>query len=236
MTSTNRLLLVEDERHLAVGLKINFEFEGFQVDIASTAREARGFLASGQSYAAIILDVSLPDEDGFSLCRQIRSAGDFIPVLMLTARQLAEDRVQGLESGADDYLTKPFDLDELIARVRSMLRRQAWNVSQKSAQPNCLEFGDARIDFDRHEAWMKGEQVKVTALELSLLRYFAINHGRALSRQELLEKVWKLGNYPNTRTVDNFVMRLRRQFEPDPSEPVYFLSVRGMGYKFSLGK
>ena len=231
---TSRLLIVEDERHLATGLKLNFEFEGFEVELAGTAREAAQKMADPRPFHAIVLDVSLPDTDGFELCRRIRRAGDFTPVIMLTARTLAEDRVTGLESGADDYLTKPFELDELLARVRSLLRRQRWEAARQ--QPGQiaheLRFGDAVIDFDRHEVSVRGESVRLTSLELDLVRYFAQHAERVLSREELLASVWKLQNYPNTRTVDNFVMRLRRHFERDPSEPEHFLSVRGAGYRF----
>ena len=228
-----RLLVVEDERHLAAGLKLNFEFEGFHVDIAATAREAAGLLARPEPYAAIILDVTLPDTDGFTLCRRIRASGNFTPVIMLTARTRAEDRVEGLEAGADDYLGKPFELDELIARVRSQLRRRPWDAARgQTIDHQHLRFGRAQIDFARHEATVDGEPVKLTNLELELLRYFASHPERVISRDELLEQVWKLPNYPNTRTVDNFVLRLRRHFEVDPAQPVHFLSVRGAGYRF----
>ena len=136
----------------AAGLKLNFELEGYAVDVARTAREAAGLLAREEPYAAIILDVTLPDRDGFSLCRRLRSAGNLTPVIMLTARSLAQDRVQGLEAGADDYLTKPFDLDELLARVRSMLRRQVWEANRAGAKSTALQFGRARVGFDTHEA------------------------------------------------------------------------------------
>ncbi|MDG1484121.1 MAG: response regulator transcription factor [Myxococcota bacterium] len=226
-----RLLIVEDEPHLSAGLKLNFEFEGFEVDNAATAREAVALLAGAKGYDAIILDVTLPDSDGFTLCKRLRAAGNFTPVIMLTARTQASDRVTGLESGADDYLTKPFDLDELIARVRSMLRRLSWE-RRAPVVTSSYTFGGAEIDFERHEATMDGKPLKLTSLELDLLRYFVQNAERVISRTELLEKVWKLPNYPNTRTVDNFVMRLRRHFEASPSNPVYFRSVRGAGYKF----
>lgn len=231
--TTPRLLVVEDEHHLATGLKLNFEFEGFEVDIAGTAREAAALLARPDPYAAIILDVTLPDTDGFTLCRRIRSSGNYTPVIMLTARTRAEDRVLGLESGADDYLGKPFELDELLARVRSQLRRRQWDAAGGPViEHSTLRFGEAEIDFDRHEATMRGEPVKLTNLELELIRYFAGNPERVISRDELLERVWKLRNYPNTRTVDNFVLRLRRHFELDPARPVHFVSVRGAGYRF----
>jgi len=228
-----RLLIVEDEDHLAAGLKLNLELEGYRVDVAATAKEAGQRLLDPAGYDAIVLDVMLPDVNGFELCRKFREAGNFIPVIMLTARSSPEDRVLGLEAGADDYLVKPFELEELLARVRSVLRRQRWEqVSGNQAKATTLSFGEARINFDTHEVIVAGEAAQLTQLELDLLRYFAENAGRVLSRTELLERVWKLRNYGNTRTVDNFISRLRRRFEPDPSSPTHFLSVRGAGYKF----
>ncbi len=231
-----RLLVVDDEQHLLAGLRLNFELEGYTVDTAATAREAAALLAGRKPYSAIVLDVTLPDTDGFELCRRMRQAGNLTPVIMLTARTLARDRVTGLEVGADDYLTKPFDLDELLARVRSLLRRQRWEARRVGPSPgSALRFGRATVDFDSHEVEVGGEELKLTALELDLLRYFAQNAERVLSREELLTQVWKLRDYPNTRTVDNFVLRLRKHFEPDPAEPVHFLSIRGAGYKFVPG-
>jgi DNA-binding response OmpR family regulator len=231
-----RLLVVDDEQHLLAGLRLNFELEGYTVDTAATAREAAALLAGRKPYSAIVLDVTLPDTDGFELCRRMRQAGNLTPVIMLTARNLARDRVTGLEVGADDYLTKPFDLDELLARVRSLLRRQRWEARRVGASPgSALRFGRATVDFDSHEVEVGGEELKLTALELDLLRYFAQNAERVLSREELLTQVWKLRDYPNTRTVDNFVLRLRKHFEPDPADPVHFLSIRGAGYKFVPG-
>ncbi len=232
-TRAQRLLIVEDEEHLAAGLKLNLELEGYRVDVAATAKEAGQRLLDPSGYDAIVLDVMLPDVNGFDLCRKFREAGNFIPVIMLTARSSPEDRVLGLEAGADDYLVKPFELGELLARVRSVLRRQRWEqTSGSNAKASTLAFGNAEINFDTHEVTVQGEPVQLTQLELDLLRYFAENAGRVLSRTELLERVWKLRNYGNTRTVDNFISRLRRRFEDDPSSPTHFLSVRGAGYKF----
>ncbi len=227
-----KLLVVEDEEHLAAGLKLNLELEGYRVDVANNAREAGELLLKPEAYDAIVLDVMLPDVNGFELCRRLRDAGNFIPVIMLTARSAAEDRVKGLEVGADDYMVKPFELGELLARVRSMLRRRRWEKEGRTRQNSVLEFGAVRVDFDTHEVTVEDEPAKLTQLEIDLLRYFSENPGRVLSRTELLEKVWKLRNYSNTRTVDNFISRLRRRFEADPSSPVYFVSVRGAGYKF----
>jgi DNA-binding response OmpR family regulator len=226
-----RLLVVEDEENLAAGLKLNFELEGYQVAVAGTAREAGNLLLS-EGYDAIILDVMLPDIDGFKLCQKLRDSGNVTPVLMLTARGGVEDRVEGLNVGADDYLTKPFELSELIARVRSLIRRRGWERATEVESPTKLRLGDATIDFDKLHADVGGEQAHLTKLEFDLLQYFAGNPDRVLSREELQREVWKLQDYPNRRMVDNFIMRLRRHFEPDPSNPRYFLSVRGAGYKF----
>jgi len=227
-----RLLVVEDEAHLAAGLKLNLELEGYRVDVAPSAREAGQRLLSSEGYDALVLDVMLPDMNGFELCKRLRDSGNFVPVLMLTARASADDRVRGLEAGADDYLVKPFELTELLARVRSMLRRRNWERDGGGRRQALLEFDHVRADFDTHEVTVHGEAVKLTQLELDLLRYFAENPGRVLSRKELLEKVWKLRNYGEARTVDNFISRLRRVLEKNPKSPRYLLSVRGAGYRF----
>ena len=227
-----RILVVEDERHLSSGLKLNFELEGFVVDVAETARAAGNFLVRAGRYDAILLDIMLPDLDGFALCQKLRAAGNFTPVIMLTVRGSAADRVRGLEVGADDYVAKPFDLKELIARVRSVLRRRGWDQEGAALPSRELAFGRARINFDSHDVVVAGKAVALTQLEIDLLGYFADNAGRVVSRAELLEKVWKLRNAPNTRSVDNFIGRLRKHFEADPERPVHFVSVRGAGYKF----
>ncbi len=227
-----RILVVEDEQHLAAGLKLNFELEAYAADVATSAREAEELLTRAV-YDVLVLDVMLPDTSGFELCRDLRERGDFTPVLMLTALDSTEDRVMGLEVGADDYLVKPFELSELLARVRSLLRRRVWERQHVTeAGGATFAFGGAVVDWERQEARMNGQEVRLTRLEFDLLRYFAEHPGRVLSRQELQERVWKLANYPNTRMVDNFIMRLRRHFEADPANPVHFVSVRGLGYKF----
>jgi two-component system OmpR family response regulator len=228
------LLVVEDEDHIAAALKLNFELESYDVDVAKSGQEAGQLLLRPQPYDAIILDVMLPDIDGFSLCEKLRDAGNVTPILMLTARHAVDDRVQGIEAGADDYLTKPFELAELLARVRSLLRRRSWerDASTEPGAHSVLRFGEAEVNFDTQEASLAGEEVHLTKLEFDLLRYFANNPGRVLSRGELQENVWKLRGDGSTRSVDNFVMRLRRHFEPNPAKPAFFLSVRGSGYKF----
>ena len=230
-----RILVVEDESHLAAGLKLNLELEGFSVDVAESARSAAQYFARPHAYAAIILDIMLPDLDGFELCRRLRDSGNYTPVIMLTARSAPEDRVRGLEVGADDYLVKPFDVNELLARIQSLIRRQRWVAADGPQSPSTsemLQFGNVQVDFDAPKVTVDGKVCSLTRLELDLLRYFSERPDRVLSREELLENVWHLRNYPNTRTVDNFVLRLRKYFEPDPSSPVHFLSIRGSGYRF----
>lgn len=228
----SRILVVEDESHLASGLQLNLELEGFEVVCTATARDAMAAILDSQdAFDAIVLDVMLPDVDGFEVCRRLRRAGNLTPVLMLTARAAAADRVEGLDAGADDYLVKPFELGELLARVRSLLRRRHWD-SQPSDAPASFGFGRVHVDFRTRSAYVDQELVPLTHLEFELLSYFIEHRERVIPRDELLEKVWKLQSAPNTRTVDNFIVRLRRYFEPDPRRPVHFLSRRGAGYRF----
>ncbi len=227
-----KLLLVEDEDHLAAGLKLNFELEGFEVDIARTGREA-GALLLQPDYDIMVLDVMLPDISGLTLCRSVRDTGNTTPILMLTAKASLDDRVEGLNAGADDYLTKPFELEELLARVRSMLRRADWEKKEEPRPTtSSVRVAGAVVDFERHTAERDGKALHLTKLEFDLLHYFVENPERVLSREELQQEVWKLRDYPNRRMVDNFIMRLRRHFEPNPQAPKMFVSVRGAGYKF----
>jgi DNA-binding response OmpR family regulator len=227
------VLVVEDEAHLAAGLKLNLELDGYRVVVARSVREAGAQLLQAAPNL-ILLDVMLPDGDGYSFCKQLRDSGQYLPVIMLTARSAAEERVRGLDSGADDYMPKPFELPELLARVRSALRRSGWRQTDAPAEAplGTLKFGDAVINFDTHEATAAGTPVRLTQLELDLIQYFAQNPGRVLSREELLERVWKLRNAPNTRSVDNFIVRLRKYFEREPDKPAHFVSHRGAGYRF----
>ena len=228
------VLVVEDEAHLAAGLKLNLELDGYRVVVARSLREAATQLLQAAPIDLILLDVMLPDGESYGFCKQLRDSGQYVPVIMLTARSAAEERVRGLDSGADDYMPKPFVLPELLARVRSALRRSGWRQQDAPFEETrgALRFGTAQVNFDTHEATADGKPVRMTQLELDLLYYFAQNPGRVLSRDELLERVWKLRNAPNTRSVDNFIARLRRYFEPLPDKPVHFLSHRGAGYKF----
>lgn len=228
------VLVIEDEAHLAAGLKLNLELEGYRVTNARTVREAAAQLLQVPDLDLILLDVMLPDGDGYTFCRQLRDAGNYVPVIMLTARSGADERVRGLDSGADDYLAKPFELPELLARVRSALRRRDWQQREAGSDigRGMLTFGNVQINFDTHEVIAGDKRVRLTQLELDLLYYFSQHPRRVLTREELLEQVWKLYNSPNTRSVDNFIVRLRRYFEPQPEKPVYFVSHRGAGYKF----
>lgn len=228
------VLVVEDEEHLAAGLKLNLSLEGFDVHVAGTGREAIAAFVQSRAFDAVVLDVMLPDMDGFQLCQRLRASGNFVPVVMLTARDSAQDRVRGLDAGADDYVTKPFELAELVARINSLLRRQTWEEGQREPRAGALTFGDAQVDFETHRVTVSGISHNLTHLELELLRYFANNEGRVVSREELLEKVWNMRHVPSTRTVDNFISRLRKVFEPDPKHPQHFLSHRGAGYRFVI--
>jgi len=228
------VLVIEDEAHLAAGLKLNLELDGYRVAVARSLREATAQLIAAAPVDLILLDVTLPDGEGCGFSKQLRDAGQYMPVIMLTARSAAEDRVRWLDSGAGDDMPKPFVLPELLARVRSALRRSGWRQQDAPAEAarGTLQFGNAKINFDTHEASSAGKPVRLTQLELDLLHYFSTHPGRVLSREELLERVWNLRNAPNTRSVDNFIARLRRYFEPLPDKPVHFLSHRGAGYRF----
>ena len=234
------ILIVDDEEHLQKTLALNLKLEQYQTTCASTLKEARSVLEQ-ESIDLIILDLTLPDGDGFDLCKELRQNGMHQPIIMLTARHFAEDRIFGLEVGADDYICKPFDLNELLARISSQLRRAKWNKQQisppeSSSASTRAKIGNVVIDFNQHQLIINEQTAHITTLELQLIRYFLDNPDRVISRQELLAEVWKMPNYPNTRTVDNFIMRLRKIFEQDSSSPKYFRSIRGRGYLFSFQK
>ena len=224
-----RVLLVEDEEHLAFALRFNLEAEGYAVAHATTPAHARERLKGG-GFAVVVLDVMLPDGSGVDFCRAMRGRGDRTPVLMLTAKNTPADVVVGLGSGADDYLGKPFDLAELLARLAGMLRRQAW---ESAAAEEAFAFGPHEVDFANHRVRAGGESVEPTELELRLLRYFVERADQVVGREDILQDVWGVSPKLQTRTVDNFVVRLRRWFERDPSKPRYFTTVRGVGYRFS---
>jgi DNA-binding response OmpR family regulator len=233
------VLLVEDEEHLAVGLRYNLENAGYTVSLARTSQAALDLLAEA-AFDLVILDVMLPGEvDGFGVAREIRKNDNFVPIIMLTARQEVGDRIEGINAGADDYVTKPFDLDELLARVRGHLRRQVWSrrgngePQESSEELRELSFGACHIDFTSLKATTQaGEKVQLTWKEAMMMRLFAEQEGKVISRADFLERVWGEPGTLETRTVDNFVLRLRKHFEPDPKKPQHILSVRGVGYRF----
>jgi DNA-binding response OmpR family regulator len=228
------LLLVEDELHIAQGLIFNLEQEGYHVIHAATAREAEAALEE-TDFALLILDIMLPDGNGLNICRAVRERDGRIPILILTALGDEPHRVNGLLHGADDYLTKPFSLTEFLLRVKRMLERSAWYRPRFSGQ-DVFRFGSCRVDFGERKAQTPQGEIDLTDLELRILRIFFSREGELLERSELLASVWRLSPETETRTLDNFVARLRKYFEADPSHPQHFLTVRGKGYRFISGK
>ena len=227
------ILLVEDDPHLAAGVAENLRAEGYAVVPVDDGRKALD-AARAQSFALILLDVMLPELDGFTVCRTLREEGNNTPVLFLTARGDPADRVRGLESGGDDYLPKPFHLKELLLRVRAILRRWDWyRNASASSQTAVLRFGGNEVDFRafRARSW-NGVPQELTEKEAMILKVLAERAGEIVSREDLLERVWGYDVFPSTRTVDNFILRLRKRFEQDPANPRHFLTVWGVGYRF----
>ncbi len=221
------ILIVEDEPDMATGLRDNLEFEGYAV---RTARDGEEALASAAELAPdlILLDLMLPRRNGLDVCRELRQRGVRIPIIMLTARGQETDKVVGLEIGADDYVTKPFSVRELMARVHAQLRRTAC----QSAGVEKFRFGDVELDFRRQQATKAGQRLHLTAREFDILKYFVRRRGETIDRDELLDKVWGLHAYPLSRTVDNHIAKLRQKIERLPSEPEYLITVHGLGYRF----
>jgi DNA-binding response OmpR family regulator len=222
----NRVLVVEDEAAILQGLRDNLEFEGYEVFTALDGIAGLEQIRKHDPHL-IVLDLMLPRLSGYELCRKLRAEGVNTPILMLTARGEEADRVLGLDLGADDYVTKPFSVRELMARVRALLRRTATG----SGLPNELEFDDVRIDFARYEATRGGRKVDLTRKEFGLLRLLAAKEGAVVTRDELLEKVWGYEAMPTTRTVDNHLAALRAKLERDAAEPQHLITVHGVGYK-----
>jgi DNA-binding response OmpR family regulator len=221
-----RILIVEDEPDLLRGLELNIKADGCSVLTASRGDEAVE-IALRERPDLIVLDVMLPAMNGFDVCRELRRNAFDAPIIMLTARAEEVDRVVGLEIGADDYVTKPFGIRELLARIRVRLRRHA-----PAGSESVVTFDDIRIDFDRHEATRAGVRVELTGKEFDVLRLLVQHRGRIVTRERLLEDVWGYEHYPTTRTVDNHILRLRQKLERSPSDPRHILSVYGEGYKF----
>jgi DNA-binding response OmpR family regulator len=234
----SKVLIVEDEQHLADGLRFNLEAEGYQVQVVDTGEAAiDAFAKEPNCFDAVVLDVMLPGKDGFTVVSELRGAGQFVPTLMLTARGHADDVLRGFAAGADDYITKPFDLSILIARIRGLLRRREWLTSSRDsggapATPDVARFGGKSVDFNRLELRV-GEQVfPLTLMEANLLRYLIQHAGEVVPRKKMLEDVWGLHEDTDTRAIDNFIVRLRRYMEDDPTHPQHLLTVRGVGYRF----
>lgn len=225
-----RLLLVEDEIHIAQGLIFNLEIEGFQVTHVATGAAAMAAYHD-QHFDIVVLDLMLPDSHGIDLCRQMREGAAKLPILMLTALGEEEDRIKGLKEGADDYLTKPFNLDEFLLRVKGMLKRSAWYQPEYNKAEN-YTFGGNHIDLKNLEAVTPKGEIRLTELEARMLETFFNANDETLTRAELLESVWGMSADTETRTLDNFIVRLRKYFEEDPAKPKHFLTVRGRGYRF----
>jgi len=236
-----KILVVEDEKHIAQGLRFNLEAEGYSVTLSETGEQAEELLAADkENFDLLLLDVMLPGKDGFSVAQGLRQAQNYIPVLMLTARGRPEDVLKGFESGADDYLPKPFNLDILLARIGGLLRRKRWQQSSSeppSSQPpseDQFRFDGKLVDFQRLQLRNGDKTYQLTLMELELLRYLIRNAGRPVSRKEILEQVWNLHEDTDTRAMDNFIVRLRRYIEGDPTKPRHLLTVRGLGYQFVI--
>ena len=229
-----RILIVEDEEHLADGLKFNLEAEGYEAFIADSGESALDEI-SKQTFDAIVLDIMLPGIDGFDVARRLRDSQDFTPILMLTARGRPEDVLAGFEAGTDDYLPKPFDLEIFLARLNGLLRRRKWFERQSDTRKvaETVRVNNRKIDFPNLEMRTPdGETVRLTLMEAKLLRYLIENEGRAVSRNEILDRVWNLQEDTDTRAIDNFIVRLRKYLEDAPDDPRIVQTVRGVGYKF----
>ncbi|MFO7891835.1 MAG: response regulator transcription factor [bacterium] len=224
------ILLVEDENSLAAGLKYNLQEEGYEVIHAEDGRKALDLIAF-RKFDLIILDIMLPYHDGFEIACKIREKSPQMPILMLTARTDIKDRVKGLEIGADDYVTKPFHLDELLLRIKGILKRKQWYQTAPDEDP-VYTFGKNKINFDTMTCRAGKKTIQLTYYEAMVMKYFVEHEEKIVSRKELLENVWNITEDIETRTVDNFILRLRKYFEPKPSKPKYIRSVRSAGYIF----
>jgi DNA-binding response OmpR family regulator len=238
MTPSPLIALIEDEEHLAQGLLFNLAAEGYRTHHESDGDAALAYLLDPpEPIAAIVLDCMLPGTDGFAIARALRDLQCFTPILMLTARTRPEDVLEGIEAGADDYLPKPFDLNILLVRIKSLLRRTAWQSAPPiaSAEPSPADsytFNRRTIRFDALELIAPHRTTRLTVMEADLLRYLTLRPGQIVSRKQILEDVWRVREDTDTRAIDNFIVRLRRYIEDDPSNPVHLTTVRGVGYRF----
>jgi DNA-binding response OmpR family regulator len=233
----SRVLVVDDEQHIAEGVRFNLQADGHDVVVADTGERALELLLETPSpFDVVVLDVMLPGKNGFTVAAELRAAGQYVPILMLTARGRPEDVLRGFESGADDYLPKPFELGILLARVGGLLRRRRWNERDAPAPAEAVgdtfTFAGRTLDFNAMEIRARGETHRLTQMECELLRYLVTHPGQVISRGTLLENVWGLHESTDTRAIDNFVVRLRKYLEDRPSDPQFLLTVRGVGYKF----
>ncbi len=226
-TRMTKILIVEDEPNMVAGLRDNFEYEGYEVITAGDGVDGL-HQALTQSPDLVVLDVMMPRMSGLDVCKQLKAKRPSVPVIMLTARGQEVDKVVGLELGADDYVTKPFSIRELLARIKAVLRRTRTLPKDQES----YTFGDVEVNLRSHQVARRGKGVDFSAKEFDLLKYFLCHPGETLSRDRLLEDVWGYDHYPTTRTVDAHIVRLRQKLEPSPEEPRYFLTVHGVGYKF----
>ncbi len=229
-THAPRVLVVDDEKHLADGIRENLEAEGYATEVAHDGAEGLEKLRK-QAFDLVLLDVMMPKLDGLQVCTEIRQSGIQTPVLFLTVNNEPADRIRGFEAGGDDYLAKPFHLKELLLRVAAILRRSAWYEHDQSA----LDFGGNRVDFHTYEAsaW-DGTAHSLTHKEAMILKLLAEHDGNIVTREEVLDRVWGYEVFPSTRTVDNFIVRLRKRFERNAEAPLHFHTVRGVGYRFTV--
>ena len=223
-----RILLVEDEENIRETVKLNFEMEDFEVVTADSGRKALKY-AGEQHFDIMIVDVMLPEVDGFQVVEQVRLTNRDTPIIFLTAKDQAQDRIQGLKKGADDYLTKPFVFEELLLRVNRLIERTS---KSPEVQPELFTFGSNKVNFATYEATGNQGTFTLTKKEAMLLKLLTERRGEVVSRQQILQSVWGYDVYPSTRTIDNFILSFRKYFEQDPKTPLHFLSVRGVGYKF----
>jgi two-component system alkaline phosphatase synthesis response regulator PhoP len=221
-----KILIVEDEPGIAFGLESDLQTEGYQVAVIGDGAQAV-LRARSEPFDLILLDIMLPNKDGFEVCRELRRGGLKTPIILLTAKTQEAEKILGLDVGADDYVTKPFSLRELRARIRAILRRAAPEVAEE-----VYRFGDCELDLVRFELRRQGQRLETTTTELKLLAAFVHHRGRVLARDSLLDEVWGSGVYVTDRVVDNHIVSLRKKIEDDPSAPRYLISVRGIGYRF----
>ncbi|MGE5497346.1 MAG: response regulator transcription factor [Syntrophothermus sp.] len=229
----SRILIVEDELNMRMGLRDNLEFEGYEVDMADEGNSGLKKVLEG-NYNLVLLDVMLPNMSGFDICRKARKKGVATPIILLTAKGEEIDKVLGLELGADDYITKPFSLRELLARIKAVLRRSDTAVNSISTKPEMTAIGRLSINFSTYNAFEDGIQVQMSHKEFEILRLFWERKNTTVSRDDLLKEIWGYGESPTTRTVDNFILRLRQKIETDPNHPQIILTVHGIGYKLIL--